>query len=157
MRKLKITSLTLLLGLVVFSSCNPGGDPEPSAEEKQTALLAKTWKAGTAASDITLDNANEVDNWSGFTVSFSATGSYTTANVSQGREDVWPSQGSWAYENAGAENVNVNRIIRDAGTTNETIITITVTETSLRMTFDYTDPTGRVGGTEGAWVFNMDE
>ncbi|MCF6360327.1 MAG: hypothetical protein L3J29_06130 [Cyclobacteriaceae bacterium] len=157
MKKLKITSMALLLGLAVISSCDNGGDPEPTAEEKQTALLAQTWKAGTDASDITLDGNNEIGSWDGFTVTFNAAGSYTATNVSQGREDVWPTQGSWAYKNAGTESVDVNTIIRDAGGNNETIIAITVDETSLRMTFDYTNPTGRIGGTEGAWVFNMDE
>jgi len=157
MNKLKFTSLALLLGLIVFSSCDNGGDPEPSAEEKQTTLLAQVWKVGTAASDVTLDGADEIGNWGGFTVTFNANGSYTTTNTSRGREDVWPSTGSWEFKGKGTDAVDVNTIIRDADSNNETSVSITVAETTLRMTFDYTNPGGRLGGTEGAWVFNMVE
>ncbi|MCF6352918.1 MAG: hypothetical protein L3J06_07895 [Cyclobacteriaceae bacterium] len=157
MKNLKLTSLALLLGLVVIASCKPDPDPEPSPEEVQTALLAQIWKVGTAANDVTLDGANEIGNWDGFTVTFNANGSYTTTNTSDGREDVWPSTGSWEFKGKGTDAVDVNTIIRDAGSNNETTMTITVAETTLRMTFNYTNPGGRLGGTEGAWVFNMVE
>ncbi len=157
MKNLKITSLALLLGLVVIASCKPDPEPEPSAEEKQTALLAQTWKVGTDANDVTLDGANEIGNWDGFTVVFNANGSYTTTATSDGREEVWPSTGKWEFKGKGTDNVDVNTIIRDAGTNNETSMSIAVAETTLRMTFNYTEPGGRTVGIEGAWVFNMDE
>ncbi len=157
MKNLKITSLALLLGLAVIYSCKPDPEPEPSPEETQTALLAQTWKVGTAANDVTLDGSNEIGNWDGFTVTFNANGSYTASNVSAGRETVWPTQGSWEFKGKGTDGVDVNTIIRDKGSNNETTMTIAVAETTLRMTFNYTNPTGRVAGTEGAWIFNMTE
>ncbi len=157
MKNLKLTSMALLLGLIVIASCKTDPPPEPSAEEKQTELLAQTWKVGTAANDVTLGGANEIGNWDGFTVTFTANGSYTTTNTSAGRENVWPSTGSWEFKGKGTDDVDVNTIIRDAGSNNETSVSITVAETTLRMTFNYTDPGGRLGGTEGAWVFNMVE
>ncbi|MCF6351591.1 MAG: hypothetical protein L3J06_01135 [Cyclobacteriaceae bacterium] len=157
MKNLKIASLALLLGLVVIASCKTDPPPEPTAEEVQTALLAQIWKAGTATNDITYNGANEIGNWDGFTVTFNANGTYATTNTSEGREDVWPSTGSWEFKGKGTDVVDVNTIIRDAGSNNETSIAIVVAETTLRMTFNYTNPGGRLGGTEGPWVFNMVE
>jgi len=154
MRKLKITSLAFFLGLIILSSCKDPVEPEPTAEEKQTDLLVQTWKVGTTANDVTLDNQDEIDNWTGFSVVFSK-GSYTASNVSEGRETVWPSQGSWEFKGTGTDAVDVNTIIRDKGSNNETSIKITVSETTLKMTFDYTEPGGKTSGTEGAWAFNM--
>ncbi len=156
MNKLKITSLALLLGLVIVSSCKDPVEPTPSAEEVQTALLAQSWKVGTSANDISLDGSDEIANWTNFSVVINANGSYAASNISEGREGtVWSTSGSWAFKDAGTESVDVNTIIRDAGTANETEIKITVSETSLKMTFDYTDPNGRASGINGAWAFNM--
>lgn len=152
MKKLKNLAFLLILGMIA-TSCGEDPPPPPSEEEVQTTLLAKPWTVGTSANDITLDTQDEIANWAGFSVVFSASGTYTTTNVSTGRETVWPSQGSWTYK--GTTGADLNTIIRDAGTNNETTINLTVDEVALKMTFNYTDPVGRTDGTEGDWAFNM--
>ncbi len=150
MKKFKITSLVLLLGLVILSSCK-GDDPvPPSAEEVQLGLLAKTWNNGT----VNLDGTTDQGDWSAFKVTFTD-GSYTSSGVSAGRELVWPTSGTWGFKNAGTADVDVNKIVRDDGVE----ISISVSESSLTMTFAYDESiNGRVAGIngiDGDWVFGM--
>jgi len=155
MKKFKLASVALILSLVVISSCKDPVEPEPSAEEVQTTLLAQTWNVGTSANDVTLDTQDEIANWANFSVVFNSNGSYTASNISQERTGtVWPTSGSWKFKGAGTDGVDINTIIRDADTNNETSIKITVSDTSLTMTFDYTEPGGRTGGINGSWAFN---
>ena len=149
MKKLKINALALLLGLVILSGCKDDAPAPPSEESVRTGLLAKSWSVGTSANAVTLDTADEIANWPGFSVNFSADGTYTASNVSVGREVVWPATGKWAYK--GTTGADLNTIIREDGVN----INIAISETTLQMTFNYTESGGRTDGTEGDWVFNM--
>ncbi len=147
MKKLKFLPFVLILGLAVLASCDDDDDPKPTAEEIQTALLVGTWNN----SSVTYDGATDAGDWSAFKVVL-GDGTYTSSAVSTGREKVWPAQGTWAYDGAGTDNVNVNKLIRDDGVE----IAITVSETALKMTFTYDeDIHGKNDGIDGAWVFNM--
>lgn len=148
MKKLKNLAFLLILGIIA-TSCGEDPPPPPSEEEVQTALLAQSWAVGTDANDITLDGQDEIGNWDGFTVVFSANGTYTASNVSTGREVVWPTSGTWVFQ--GLTGADLNTIIRDDGVN----INIAVSETTLKMSFNYTAPGGRTSGTDGEWVFNM--
>ena len=147
MKKLKITSLAFVLGLVVLASCKGTETVEPTAEELQLEKLVKTWNNGT----VTLDQTADLGDWSAFTVTF-ADGSYTSSGVSAGRELVWPSSGTWAFKGAGTDAVDVNTLVRGDGVE----ISITVDEANLTMTFTYDESiNGRTSGIDGAWVFGM--
>lgn len=122
----------------------------PTEEEVQTALLAKSWAVTTGANSVSLDGQDEDGNWDGFTVNFSENGTYTSSNVSVGREVVWPTSGTWAFK--GTTGADLNTIIRGDGVN----IDITLSETALSMRFNYTEPGGRTSGVEGDWVFNME-
>lgn len=147
MKNSRILVLLFLMATVVFTGCKKTPTPEPSAKEKQTDLLAKTWTVKTDALSVTLDGSDEVDNWPSFSVAFSEDGSFTASNVASGREVVWPSSGTWTF----ASDDDLNTIVRD----DDVQIDIEVDEANLKMTFEYTDPNGRTTGTEGVWVFNM--
>jgi hypothetical protein len=150
MNKIKTTSLTLLLGLFILASCKETTPPEPSAREVQMGLLANMWNVTTGANSVTLDGTDENGNWDGFTVTFNSDGSYATSNASDGRDKVWPSQGTWDFK--GDTGADLNTIIRGDGVS----IEIGVTETTLQMSFTYDESIhGRLGGVDGAWVFNM--
>lgn len=149
MRNLKITSLVFILGIAVLFSCKDKTPPAPTEAEVQMGLIAQTWTVITGANSVTLDGADEEQNWPGFAVTFNANGTYTASNVSTGREVVWPTSGTWAFK--GSTGNDLNTIIRDDGVD----IAIVVSETSLKMSFRYTAPGGRISGTEGDWVFNM--
>ncbi len=146
MNKLKITSLALLLGLVVFSGCKPDPDPEPSPEEVQTALLVGTW----AVSSVTFDNTAR--DWAGFSLAFTD-GAYTSTGSPEGEEGVWKTTGTWEFVGKGTDNVNVNKFTRD----DDVEVSITVIDANnLTMTFAYDEAVnGKISGITGSWVFKM--
>lgn len=151
MNNFKIASLVLVLGLVVLGSCKDPDPVEPSATEKQLALLVNTWKNPS----VTFNGSSEDSEWTNFTITFSD-GGYTTTNISDGRENtVWSSTGSWQFKGAGTDALNVNTLVRDDGVE----IAITVSETDLTMSFSYDESiNGRssgINGLDGNWVFNM--
>lgn len=133
MKKIKILAFLLLGGMTAIISCGPDPVIPPSAEEVQLELLAKSWAVTTGANAITLDGTDEDGNWVSFAVIFSENGTYTASNVSQGREVVWPSNGTWAFKGAGTDTVDINTIERGDGV----IISIVVDEASLRMSFNW--------------------
>lgn len=147
MKNFRIIVVLFLLASVAITGCKKTNDPEPTAAEKQTALLAKTWTVKSDALSVTLDGADEIDNWPGFSVAFSSDGSFTATNVASGREVVWPTSGTWAF----ASDTDVNNIQRS----DDVDIAIVVDEANLKMTFTYSTPGGRTTGTDGVWVFNM--
>lgn len=150
MKNLKIASLVLVLGLVVLGSCKDPDPVEPSATEKQLALLVGTWNY----SSVTYDGSPDAGDWTNFAVSFTD-GGYTSSSVSAGRELVWPSSGSWQFKGAGTDAINVNTLVRD----DLVEMAITVDEANLTMSFTYNESiNGRsngINGIDGPWVFTM--
>lgn len=145
-----MTSLALLLGLVILSGCKDDPPVEPSAAEKQLALIIGTWNY----SSVTYDNVPDAGDWSNFTVTFT-NGGYSTSGVSDGRELVWPSSGDWQFKDAGTDAINVNTLVRD----DLVEMSITVDAANLTMSFTYNEGiNGRssgINGIDGPWVFNM--
>jgi hypothetical protein len=155
--KNKLEKSTLLYSILVvgvillltgLSSCKKNKDPEPpSAHDVQLGLIANTWVVKNETNGISLDGTDEIANWPNFTVTFTAEKTYSASGVSDGREIVWPLSGTWEFKS----DTDLNTVVRDDGVE----IAIIVDEASLKMSFNYTKPNGKVSGTEGAWIFNM--
>lgn len=134
---------------VIFSACKEKVDPQPTPEEEQLAKLAKTWVvanpppsnavtvgSSTSTNDVTTD-------WAAFTITFTD-GNYTSSGASS--TDVWPTSGTWEFATD-----DVGTLIRSDGVE----VVINVTETTLKMNFDYDSTGGRLDGTDGSWEFNL--
>ncbi|MFK7953003.1 MAG: hypothetical protein AB8B73_09170 [Ekhidna sp.] len=159
MKKLSNLLAALVFGsLVIFMSCGGGDEPTPpTAEELQAALLqAGTWTSSSSSAP-TYGGTPEGD-WSGFSITLSGnddgagTGSYSTSGTPEGYEDVMPSSGNWSF----VDGSNGTQINRTGGNAGDVVMSATVNETSLSLTFTVTDPAGRVSGLYGQpWVFTF--
>ena len=142
-----LVAIAMILALSLISGCN-SDDPEPSAKEKQTDLLAKKWNIKTEVKSVTLNGDDDTDNWPGFTVTFYSNGAYVASNISAERlNNVWSSSGDWQFKS----DSNLNTIVRDDGVE----IIITIDEANLSMSFNYSQSNGRVSGIDGEWLFEM--
>ena len=147
MKYSRVIALLFLAGTLAVTGCKKNKNPEPTAKEKQTDLLAKAWTVEGSALSVTLDGTDEIDNWPSFTVTFTKEGTYSASNVASGRDVVWPETGTWEFK----IDDNLNTIVRDDGTE----IGIVVDEATLKMTFNFSSTGGRTNGTDGAWFFSM--
>ena len=144
--KSKLTFLAALIVLgVVFSSCKKKTEEPKSDEQIQLEKLTGTWAvpAGPPANAVTFQSNDLSSDWSSFTITFTD-GSFSTTGNSYSPE-VWPTSGSWSFANG-----DVNTLMRGDGID----INISVSETTLTMSFTYTTPGGRLNGVDGSWVFN---
>lgn len=138
----------VLLGLCLLSACGKDGEPEPSIEERQLALLARTWKAGT----VTLDGVDISAEYTSFQLSLQKgepSNSYSVA----GRPPLgpWKSNGTWTF-GSNAE----TKLVRDSGA-DQVELTYEVTENSLRLTFSFTGNgyTNRASSAQGEWIMTF--
>ena len=76
-------AIAMMMALWLNSGCSSNDDPEPSAKDKQTELLAKKWSVKTELNSVTLNGNDDTDHWPGFTVTFKSDGTYTAANISE--------------------------------------------------------------------------
>jgi len=115
-------------------------DPaEQTEEEKQLeSLSASAW----TMSSITLDGADATSNFDGLVLTIKSDKTYTT-NGSY--DPVWPSSGSFTFGS------DINTLTRDDGVS----MTISVSETSLTVTFTYADSGGRIDALPGDYVFSF--
>ena len=115
-------------------------DPtEQTEEEKQLeSLSASVW----TMSSITLDGADVTTNFSGLVLTINSDKTYST-NGSY--DPVWPSSGSFTFGS------DINTLTRDDGVS----MTISVSETSLTITFTYADSGGRIDALPGDYVFSF--
>ena len=135
--------------LLIFANCGGGGDDpqaEPSAAQKNATLLDGTWKLNSVTNE-----GNPRDEWTDFTLTLSLDddfkgGNYNTTNIpDEDTEGVWASSGTFTA----SEDLTV--LTRNDGTK----ITLTVSASTLSLSFDISESGGRVDGFTGAWVFNM--
>mgnify|MGYP003957206999 CR=1 FL=1 len=115
-------------------------DPaEQTEEEKQLeSLSASAW----TMSSITLDGADATSNFDGLVLTIKSDKTYST-NGSY--DPVWPSSGSFTFGS------DINTLTRDDGVS----MTISVSETSLTVTFTYADSGGRIDALPGDYVFSF--
>ena len=105
--------------------------------------LEGTWVLQAGSNAVTIDITNDVTpNWTGFTLTL-GNKSYSSSNSPEVL--IWPASGTWDF------GANVSTLVRNDGVE----ITVSVTDTSLQMQFDYSASGGRLNGIEGNWVFKM--
>ena len=133
---------TFSLGALMLISCGDDSDDpvtESTEEEKQLeSLSASAWKM----SSITLDGADATANFDGLVLTIKSVKTYST-NGSY--DPVWPSSGSFTFGS------DINTLTRDDGVS----MTISVSETSLTVTFTYADSGGRIDALPGDYVFSF--
>ena len=137
---------TFSLGALMLISCGDDDDAsvaddpvEQTEEEKQLeSLSASAW----TMSSITLDGADVTTNFSGLVLTIKSDKTYST-NGSY--DPVWPSSGSFTFGS------DINTLTRDDGVS----MTISVSETSLTVTFTYADSGGRIDALPGDYVFSF--
>ena len=136
--------------LVIFMSCGGGGgDDGPTIVEEKTELISKTWSNPSTA---TYAGGPEGD-WSGFSLTIRASGTYNTSGVPTGYEEVWPSSGSWEFTND-----NAARIQRDGNNGITMDYTVADDGSSLSLEFTVPDPSARrISGLYGEpWQFEFE-
>lgn len=124
-----MASLATLILLVQLAACGGGGDPAPtpSAQDGVKAKLTSgKWNMQTAQ----VDGVDKTATYSGLSVTFSASG-YTTTNG----KGLWPALGGWSFVDTEGK-----KIKREDGTE----MTVEVTDTSLKLSFNWTKAT--IGG-----------
>lgn len=141
-------AIAMIMALSFIPGCGDNDDPELSAKDKQTELLAKKWSIKTDVNSVTLNGDDDTDNWPGFTVTFNSNGTYAASNISKERlNTVWSTSGTWSFKS----DTNLNTIVRNDGVE----INISVDEANLSMSFNYSKSNGRIAGIEGEWMFDM--
>jgi hypothetical protein len=140
--RLTLIALTLLMGVLV-TGCKKTTVTPKTDEELQIEKLTGTWVLQAGSSAVTVDIVNDVTtNWPGFTLTL---GNKTYQTSSSPEALIWPSSGTWAF------GTSVSTLVRDDGVE----ISVSVTDTSLQLQFDYSASGGRLNGIEGNWVFKM--
>jgi hypothetical protein len=159
MKALKSLLLIASVGvLFTFSNCGGGGSTPEPVSDQQFTKLAKTWKI-TSVTDG--NSQNVTTSYSGFQLTLSGTKGQTSFNYSTtGRPSLspWPSGsaplGKWSF---GADAATM--IVRDPDVTTDKLdMNYIVTATTLKITFNFTNPKGYQGRTDqvtGNWEFNF--
>jgi hypothetical protein len=157
---MKFLRLTFLLALVggfgLISSCNKGGDPEPSTEEKNLKLMSTTWVVTSA----TLGSSDMTDLYQNMELTISGTFNkdintlynYSLTGRPSGTDkSPWPASGTWKFK----ESSPSTAIVR---TEDNMDMFYTVTEGSLQLIFEYsgTGYPGRTSVVAGEWVFEFE-
>ena len=143
----KFVFFTFSIAAMMLMSCGDDDDVasvtddpvEQTEEEKQLETLsASVWKM----SSITLDGADATSNFSGLELTIKTDKTYST-NGSY--DPVWPSSGTFTFGS------DINTLTRDDGVS----MTISVSETSLSISFTYADSGGRIDALPGDYVFSF--
>ena len=122
-----------------LSSCK--GDEAPSAQDLvKSKLTSATWKIQS----VKVDGVDQTSVYTGFTLTVTD-GNFTTVNGGP----AWPASGTWTFtSNDGS------RVKRDDGTE----IDVEITETTLKLTFEWATTTigsGRSLSVKGKNVFTL--
>ena len=135
-------SILLLVCLSFISGCkSESSDPTPQDNQK-TLLMNNglSWTLGT----VTKDGLDVTDQFTGFKLTVGDF-TYTTVNA---LPSAWPASGTWSFANEAGTLVDRNDSVQ---------IAVTVTTTSLQLTFSVTGlgDGGRIKGVNGQYVFNL--
>jgi hypothetical protein len=133
-------SIAAVAILISISSCGGGGGGTP-APDMSALLKSGTWKVST----VTVDGANELDMFTGMTLTFTS-GNFTSTNA----DPVWPASGTWTL-NAAAKTFSRNDGL---------VVTVgdNISETTLKLTLNWDKTTyggGRTSSVAGEHVFTF--
>jgi len=143
--KYNITAL-FLVGIMVLTGCKD--DPtEPTVSELEQQLAAlmnggKSWVAGS--SGIIKDGFDVTDQFTDFKL----TVGNKTYNVANGLSHVWPTSGTWDFQNN-----NPNLILRDGAT--GIAVAFSGATLTLSFTADGSASGGKVRSVSGEYQFNL--
>ena len=149
--KISLVALSFIV-LVTYSGCKGKKQTDPSVEEVQLKALSKSWKV----SSVTHNNTIDIAYTSSFILTISGTaGSSSFGYTVSGRPATspWLGTGSWSFGSTVE-----SQIVRDKGTADELPITYSVSDTNLKLSFDFSGPgysNSKVENVAGPWVFNM--
>jgi hypothetical protein len=147
---MKTSSLTFLVifSLLFFSNCKKKDDPEPepTEEERVTALLTAGQWAPATGNWVVVDGVSVVELFADFKISFTNTG-YTTTGTSP----VWPQTGTWKFKTG-----STKIFIRDADQVEVTIETLDEKNLKLSLFWDKeTTKPGRTSSIKGKHEFTL--
>lgn len=141
--------------LIIFVNCgggDDGGDTGPSETTAQIVagqLVVTNWASQTAS----YEGSDSEGDWSGFSLDFSGDengGTYNVSGVPTGYERVWDATGggnrSWEFTDESA-----SQVLRGDGVTMD----VTVTDTSLTLSFSVPEEGNRTSGIVGSWTFTF--
>jgi hypothetical protein len=154
--------------LVVLVGCKKGGkdtpDPEdPEGKATAEALAANAW----TPTAVSLDDVPR-DEWSDFSITFSPNsdftgGTYSVSGMPTEENSAWvfkPNGGSWEFVENSDGSLDLSNVIKDGDSENVVAIVLNVADDNssgtLRMTFTAVDPTAKLDGFDGAWVFSFE-
>jgi hypothetical protein len=129
-----------LSGLLFMQGCKKDS-AQPETERVKALLKSNAWKIQS----VQVDNVDKTSLYAGFTLSF------TDANYSTTKGGgLWPATGTWAFVDDTGKKIKRND--------NLEITLVEVTETSLKLSFNWSKTTlgpGRVSSVAGNHIFNM--
>ena len=140
---LTFVAITIIAGIFI-SSCKKDPPPVKSDEELRIEELNGTWVLDAGSNVVTVAGRDVSADWSGFALTLNEKNYSTSGSDSP---EVWPANGTWDFGS------DVNKLVRSDGIE----ISISVTETSLALQFDYSAAGGRLNGIEGTWIFKLVE
>ncbi|HNP18698.1 MAG TPA: hypothetical protein PKL31_09715 [Fulvivirga sp.] len=150
--KLTILSILCLFGAFMLqTSCKKSGNSSPSESEVQLGMLTSTW----TLTDVQLDGLPQ-EGFHNFELTLSGSISATEYNyVTLGRPALspWPAGGTWSF----GSSVN-SQIIRDPGTDSELVMTYSINDSALEISYAYSGEGfagGRTENVSGEWVFTF--
>lgn len=150
----QLLTALVFCSLIIFIGCNRNnGTDDPDPRDVQAALLTTgTWSLSSATVDGTAR-----EEWTGFTLGFaynndSDQGTMTASGVpsDEGADAVF-ANGNWTFDGTD-ENADVGVIVRADGI--EMSIT-TLNETTLTLSFNVPEASGRIASFDGNWVFTF--
>ena len=145
-----LLSSALLLSILFTIGCKKDGGDETPEYELRLQEMATTW----TATDVQLDGDNVTDGFSGFTLTVTNAYGYSASGATRSPQP-WPASGTWDFDGAGTDNVNINKVIRDDGLE---ISIDAISESSLILSFNFVEGThdsGRTEAVSGNWTFTF--
>ncbi len=159
MKSFKILLLaSLLVSIVALPNCGPNdpdGKDKTDTAKGQADLLVKSWtlvdNSAKLGSDVIID-------WNGLEVTFTGdkTGGAITTNVASltGEAistEVWPASDNWSFLVVDNKTI-IGTAVRDSDGVE---MSISVTTTSLTVSFTIGNSTSRLASVDGNWSFNF--
>ncbi|MEQ9230782.1 MAG: hypothetical protein RIF46_08855 [Cyclobacteriaceae bacterium] len=161
MKSFKILLLaSLLVSIVALPNCGPNdpdGKDKTDTAKGQAELLVQSWTLQPNKAES--DESGIVTDWNGLTLTFTGdkTGGTFSTNVSSLSgdaisEEVWPESDNWSFLVINNKTI-IGTIVRDS---DEIEMTVSVTTTSLIVTFTVGASGNRLSSVNGDWSFVFD-
>jgi len=138
-----MASVGIMILFLQLAACG-GGDPAPATPSAQDAVKSKLTSGKWNLQSAQVDGVDKTATYTGLSVTFSSSG-YTTTNG----KGLWPASGTWSFVDTEGK-----KIKREDGTE----MTVEVTDTSLKFSFNWTKASlggGRVESIQGQHVLSF--